>query len=266
MTIRPYFRGMSIAKRYIAYRRRAINRHGVHSPFVYDLIEKVFRKKHWENKAAIKNLRKQLLKNHTEIEVEDLGAGSRVDNNRRRKVSKIAKVSATPFQKSAMLQRLVDFMNYKTILELGTNLGLTTAVLASAKANPKIVSIEGAPELAAIAVKNLEKLNLKAEIIVGSFEDTLDLALGRFEKLDMAYIDGNHRKDATLEYCNAVIDKMHNDSVLIIGDIHWSEGMEEAWKLIKVKPEVRVTIDLFDMGLVFFRKEMTPEHYTIYYS
>lgn len=257
---------MSIAKRYLAYRRRAINRHGVHSPFVYDLIENVFRKKHWENKAVIKSLRKELLKDHTEIEIEDLGAGSRIDNNRRRKISNIAKVSATPLQKSAMLQRLVDFMGYKSILELGTNLGLTTSVLTSAKAKPKVVSIEGATELAVIAVKNLEKLNLKAEIMVGSFEDTLDLALGQFEKLDMAYIDGNHRKDATLAYFDSITEKMHNDSIIIIGDIHWSNGMEEAWELVKAKPTVRVTIDLFDMGLVFFRKEMTPEHYTIYYS
>ncbi len=257
---------MSIAKRYIAYRRRAINRHGVHSPFVYDLIENVFRKKHWENKVAIKGLRKELRKDYTGIEVDDLGAGSRVNNNRQIKVSKILKVSTTPLHKSAMLQRLVDFMNYKSILELGTNLGVTTSVLASAKAKPKLVSIEGAPELADLAVKNLEKLNLKAEIMVGSFEDTLDLALGQFEKLDMAYIDGNHRRDATLAYFDAIKEKMHNDSVLIIGDIHWSDGMEEAWELVKAKPEVRVTIDLFDMGLVFFRKEMTPEHYTIYYS
>ena len=257
---------MSIVKRYIAYRRRAVNRHGVHSPFVDDLIDKVFRKKHWENKEAIKALRKELFANHVEIEITDLGAGSRVDNNSRRKVSKIAKVSATPLRKSAVLQRLVDFMGYKTILELGTNLGLTTAVLASAKAKPKIVSIEGAPALAAIAVKNLEKLNLHTEILTGSFEDTLDLALVRLEQVDMAYVDGNHRKDATLAYCDAILKRMHNDSVLVIGDIHWSIDMEEAWELIKSKPEVRVTIDLFDMGLVFFRKEMTPEHYTIYYS
>ena len=257
---------MSFVKRYIAYRRRAVNRHGVHSPFVYDLIENVFRKKQWENKKAIKGLRRELFANHTEIVIKDLGAGSRVDNKSVRKVSKIAKVSATPLQKSAMLQRLVDFMGYNTILELGTNLGLTTAVLASAKAKPRIISIEGAPELAAIAVKNLEKLSLSAEILTGSFEDTLDLALNRFEKLDMAYIDGNHRKDATLAYCDTIVKKMHNNSVLVMGDIHWSVGMEEAWKLVKTKPEVRVTIDLFDMGLVFFRKEMTPEHYTIYYS
>src|SRR5690554_346153 len=256
---------MSIVKRYIAFRRRSVNRHGVHSPFVYDLIENVFRKKSMENKPAIKALRKQLLKNHALLEVNDMGAGSRVDNSPKRKISSVVKVSATSPKRAAMLQRLIDYMNYETVLELGTNLGLTTCVLASAKAKPLIVSIEGSPRLAENAVKNLEKLNLKAEIIVGSFKDNLDLALSRFTKLDMAYVDGNHRKQPTLEYFDTIADSMHNDSVIVVGDIHWSEEMEEAWSEIKNRDDVRVTIDLFDMGLVFFRKEMTKEHFIIRY-
>lgn len=256
---------MSLVKRYISFRRTAVNRHGVHSPFVYDLIENVFRKKNWENKPAIKALRKQLLKDHSLVEVKDLGAGSRVDNNLKRKISTIVKVSATSPKRAGMLQRLVDYMNYNSFLELGTNLGLTTCVLASAKAKPQVVSIEGSPKLAEIAVKNLEKLNLKAEIIVGSFKDNLDLALSRFEKLDMAYIDGNHRKQPTLEYFDTIAATMHNNSVIVVGDIHWSAEMEEAWSEIKNRNDVRITIDLFDMGLVFFRKEMTEEHFIIRY-
>lgn len=256
---------MSLVKRYISFRRTAVNRHGVHSPFVYDLIENVFRKKNWENKSAIKDLRKQLLKDHSLVEVNDLGAGSRVDNNPKRKISTIVKVSATSPKRAGMLQRLIDFMDYKSFLELGTNLGLTTCILASAKANPQIVSIEGSPKLAEIAVKNLEKLNLKAEIIVGSFKDNLDLSLSRFEKLDMAYIDGNHRKKPTLEYFDTIAAAMHNDSVIVVGDIHWSAEMEEAWSEIKNRNDVRITIDIFDMGLVFFRKEMTEEHFIIRY-
>lgn len=256
---------MSMAKRYITYRRKAKNRHGVHSPFVYDLIEKVFKPRNWENRDAIKLLRKELLNDHSEIEIRDLGAGSRIDNGSSRKVSKLVKVSATPLKDSALLQRLADFLGSKTILELGTNLGLTTAVLASAKSKPEVVSIEGAPRLAEKAVKNLEKLNLNAQIITGSFEDKLALALSTFEKLDMAYIDGNHQKEATLTYFDAILEKTHNDSVIVVGDIHWSEEMEEAWDEIKKLPQVKVTIDIFDVGLVFFRKEMTSEHFTIYY-
>lgn len=257
---------MSMARRYINYRRQAKNRHGVHSPFVYDLIEKVFKPKGWQNREAIKSLRKELLRDHSQISINDLGAGSRVDNGASRKVSKLVKVSATPLKEAGLLQRLVDFLGCKSILELGTNLGITTAVLASAKCKPHVVSIEGAPKLAERAVKNLEKLNLNVQIISGSFEEKLALALGDLEKVDMAYIDGNHRKEPTLAYFNEISQKIHNDSVIVVGDIHWSDEMEEAWEEIKKNALVRVTVDIFDVGLVFFRREMTPEHFTIYYS
>ena len=254
-----------MAMRYVNYRRRAQNRHGVHSPFVYELIEKVFKPRDCQNREAIKSLRKELLRDHSEILIKDLGAGSRIDNGASRKVSKLVKVSATPMKQAALLQRLVDFLGCKSILELGTNLGITTAVLASAKSKPHVVSIEGAPKLAERAVKNLEKLNLNVEIISGSFEDKLALALSNLKKVDMAYIDGNHQKEATLSYFKEISEKIHNDSVVVVGDIHWSEGMEEAWEEIKKLSQVRVTIDIFDVGLVFFRREMTPEHFTIYY-
>jgi hypothetical protein len=42
---------------------------------------------------------------------------------------------------------------------------------------------------------------------------------------------------------------------MIFDDIHWSEGMEKAWLEIKKNKEVSCTIDLFFVGVVFFRKE-----------
>lgn len=256
---------MSFARRYIAFRRRAVNRHGVHSPFVYDLINHVLRRKEFENARALKSLREEMLASKAIVNVLDRGAGSRVHKSAVRKVGSIAKSSSTPLVRAGMLQRLIDYMGYTTVLEMGTNLGLTTCVLASAKSKPNVVTLEGCPELAAMAVKNLEKLNLNARVIVGDFKERLDLALAAIEKWDMAYIDGNHRKEPTLAYFDKIQEAMHNDSVVVVGDIHWSDEMQEAWEEIKNRAGVRVTIDLFDMGLVFFRKEMTKENFILRY-
>ena len=80
---------------------------------------------------------------------------------------------------------------------------------------------------------------------------------------DLIFFDGNHQKEATLNYFNQLLPLAHNDSVFIFDDIHWSKGMEEAWEKIKKHPEVRVTIDSFYWGIVFFRKEQEKEHFTI---
>lgn len=255
-----------MVKAYLNYRRKARNRHGIHSPFVYGLVEEVFRAKEWNKRKAVKALRKELKNCTDEIEITDFGAGSRVDNAPRRSIAKIVDVSSTPLRNAGLLQRLATHLGCENILELGTNLGLATAAMAASPGVKKLISLEGDANLSAIARSNLDKLNLKAEIITGTFEGNLSKALSQFEKLDLAYIDGNHRRDPTLDYFDAIANKTDQNGVIVVGDIHWSKEMEAAWEAIKKRAEVRVTIDIFTMGLVFFRKEMTPEHFIIHYK
>ncbi len=80
---------------------------------------------------------------------------------------------------------------------------------------------------------------------------------------DLIYFDGNHQKEASLHYFEKLLPLAHNDSVFIFDDIHWSREMEEAWEEIKAHPRVRVSIDTFYWGLVFFRIEQEKEHFTI---
>ena len=80
---------------------------------------------------------------------------------------------------------------------------------------------------------------------------------------DLVYFDGNHQKQATLDYFEKLLPKVHNDTVFIFDDIHWSREMEEAWEEIKQHPAVKVTVDTFFWGFVFFRKEQEKEHFVI---
>ena len=80
---------------------------------------------------------------------------------------------------------------------------------------------------------------------------------------NLIYFDGNHQRDATIHYFEKLLPLAYNDSVFIFDDIHWSKEMEEAWEQIKSHPRVRVSIDTFYWGLVFFRKEQEKEHFTI---
>ncbi|HEX9151561.1 MAG TPA: class I SAM-dependent methyltransferase, partial [Flavobacterium sp.] len=79
----------------------------------------------------------------------------------------------------------------------------------------------------------------------------------------LIYFDGNHSKIATLNYFELLLPTITNESVWIFDDIHWSSAMEEAWEIIKKHPKVTVTIDTFQWGLVFFRREQEKEHFVI---
>ena len=100
---------------------------------------------------------------------------------------------------------------------------------------------------------------------VGNFDDVLPKILSEKEKIDFVFFDGNHRKEPTLNYFRQCLDKVHEGSVFIFDDIYWSLEMKEAWSEIKMNEQVTVTLDLFYLGIVFFRKEQVKQHFIIRY-
>lgn len=250
---------------YIKHRLTAKSRHGTHSPFVYKLTDEVIydfsAKKVYDD---IEKQRKKLLVDDRLITVTDLGAGSHLNKNRTKKVKEIAKNALKAPHLAKLIYRLVAFQQPKNIIELGTCLGITTAYLAKAQPTADVLTIEGCPETAKIAHQNFIELDLaNVELQVGNFNDLLPKAINEAEQLDFVYIDGNHTKEATLNYFNWCLPKLHQGSLLIFDDIYWSEGMKEAWTEIKNHPEVTVTVDLFWIGLVYFKKDQAKEHFKI---
>lgn len=254
-----------LLKSYIRHRLKAKTRHGVHSPFVYNLVDKViYDFKQRPDYYPIEQLRKSLLNNDKEISIIDLGAGSHVNNNKKKQVKQLAKNALKPKKLAQLIYRIANDAKPANIIELGTCLGLTTSYLAKAAPNSMVTSIEGCPQTAGIARQNLEALQIKnVKLVTGNFDELLPDVIDKTESIDFVFVDGNHRKDATLNYFNWCLSKVHNDTVLIFDDIYWSKGMEEAWEEIKNNPKVSITIDLFWIGLVYFRKGHAKEHFRI---
>ncbi len=255
------------AFRYLQYLLKARTRHGTHSPFVYNLLEEVvYDTRHYYVFDEIESLRKKLLRDGRIINVKDFGAGSKVNPSPKRKLKDIARNSAKAEKYGELMFRLIQKFKPETLLELGTSLGISALYQAAAAPKSKLITMEGCPETAAVAKENFDELELNnVEIIVGNFDETLSTTLNKITKLDYAFFDGNHRKNPTLAYFRQCLTKTNNDSVFIFDDIHWSDEMEEAWEEIKAHSSVTVTIDLFFIGLVFFRKEQEKQDFVIRY-
>lgn len=249
---------------YLLFLIKSSNEHGVHSPFVFNLITKCFYDKTSDKlKKNYKDYLNLLLKSDKVVKVEDFGAGSKVFKSDMRSVAKMAKVASLNKKNALLLMRLIQYFNCQNILELGSSLGVATASMAFSKPNSKIITLEGCENIAGEAKNAFDifKLN-NIEIIVGEFSKTLPAVLGK-SKFDLIYFDGNHTKEATLKYFYKALDTIHNESLFIFDDIHWSIGMEEAWEEIKNHSKVKVTIDTFQWGFVFFRREQVKEHFII---
>jgi predicted O-methyltransferase YrrM len=253
------YSAFQLAQKYFRYYLNAQNGkgHGIHSPFVFDFIIHVLNdKKKYDCYEKIEPFRKKLLANVNTIEVEDFGAGSAVIPFKKRVIKDIAASSLKKKKYAQLLFRIAKYYQSKTIIELGTSFGITTCYLACANANSKVFTFEGAKNIAKIASDNFTKCGLKnIELIEGDFQKTLSLNRQIMSNVDLLFIDGNHRKEATLSYFNLFLEKARNNSIFIFDDIHWSKEMEEAWKLIQQHDSVTLTIDLFFIGLVFFSKD-----------
>lgn len=252
-------------KSYITFLWKSKNEHAVHSPFVFNLITKCFYdRKSKPEYSILKNYRNLLLKNKNLIEVTDFGAGSKVFKSNTREISKIAKTAGISRKRAKLLFRVVNYFQPESILEIGTSLGLATSALALGNPNAKIVTLEGCPETANQCQLQLQKFNINTvKSIVTEFSTYFKTINHQAEAINLIYFDGNHSKKATLNYFELLLPTITNDSVWIFDDIHWSTEMEEAWESIKNHPKVKVTIDTFQWGFVFFRKEQEKEHFII---
>ena len=250
---------------YLKHRLKAKTRHGTHSPFVYKLVDEVIY--NFSANTAYKTVeqqRKKLFNDHSEINVTDLGAGSHLNKNRTKQVRQIAKNALKSPRLAQLIYRLAKNAKPKIIIELGTCLGLTTAYLAKACPNAAVITIEGCPETALVAKRNFADLELKnITLQVGNFDRIFPEVIAKQSSLDFVYIDGNHRKDATIAYFNWCLLKVTEDSLIIFDDIYWSKGMKEAWAEVKHNPQVTLTVDLFWIGLVFFKKGQAKQHFKL---
>ena len=238
--------------------------HGVHSPFVYKLTTTCFFKKKNEKKLnTFLNYKKDLSKNISLLEIYNFGSISNVLLFNRRKRLKIIKGKGFSNKRAMLLINLMQYFRPENILEIGTSLGLSTSALASSNKNSKITTLEGCIETVKIAKAMFEKYNFNhVKLLTGNFNSILP-KIFKNTIYDFIYFNGNHNRKTTLEYFEASLISINNNSVFLFVDIHWNKEMELAWEDIKNHPQVTVTIDTYQWGFVFFRKEQEKEHFSI---
>lgn len=252
---------------YLNYIGKAKNINGEFSPFISNLLLHVFDKKdEFYAFKAIELIRNNLKLDNTKIEVKDLGAGSKKGNNNERSINQIVNSSAKAPKYGQLLFRLANYLEINNAIELGTSLGISTAYIKKARKNSPVYTLEGAPNIVKAAKKNFQILKLKnLEVIEGNFDQTLTPLLERIQTVDFVFFDGNHKHEATLNYFEQCLEKINNNTVFIFDDIYWSEGMTKAWKTIQKNNAVTTTIDIFEMGFVFFNPKLEKQNIIIKY-
>jgi len=247
----------------IKFLRVSTNKHGVHSPFVYGLVTKCFNDKtKFPGYAVMRSHKRTLKLDKALIQVNDQGQGSRVFKGPNRKISTLSRKVGMKKKRQKLLFRLGRYLECETILEFGTSLGLGTVALALSNEFATVDTVEACENTAETAQKYFRKFGMKnIHIHRESFQNFL--INNPNKKYDLIFIDGDHNGERTFQYFEKLLNNVHNNSVIIFDDIYWSKDMTEAWKKIITHEKVQVSIDTFQWGMVFFRKEQAKEHFVI---
>lgn len=253
---------------YVSYLKRSKSKQYIHSPFLFELMNKVFSNAGENLESSfepIEKLRNELKTNSLHFEFEDFGAGG--DTKRRKKVSvaELATRSLKQKKYAIFLNRLATHLKSKSIVELGTSLGITTSYLSRVE-NSTISSVEADRSVNCIAMENWKRLKIKnIHSFVFDINEGLDALFDQLQKIDFLFIDANHREEAMIRYYIQAIPYLHQQSVVVFDDIHWSKNTLSAWNKVKARPEVTLSFDIFQMGVLFFNKDLSKEDFCLKY-
>jgi len=239
-----------------------VDEHSIHSPFFFDLYTKVIKPKSPINGVdEIEALRLKLLTSQEIVTVKDLGAPSKHFSSDKRMIAQIAKTSLAPIEMTHLLYRLAEYMDAEQIVELGTSMGVTALYFAK-KSNATVNTFEGNAALINIAKTNFECFDVKnVRLIEGLIENTLPEFIQTNRKIDFVLMDANHQYEPTMYYFQEIVNRMAENGVVVVDDIHSSKEMAQAWKEIKSHELVYASVDLYRCGLVFFDPALNKQHY-----
>lgn len=157
---------------------------------------------------------------------------------------------------------LVRELRPRLCLELGTSLGISGAYVAAAlhrNGEGRLVTMELSAFRAARAHEHWDELGLDAiEVVMGSFDETLDPTVERVGPIDFAFVDGDHQLEPTVRYTEAILGRLADGGVILFDDIRWSGGMQDAWDVVRRDRRVRISIDLGKVGICVYSSQPGP--------
>lgn len=202
--------------------------------------------------SSCEKYRQQLLSDHTQITYEVFSS------DRSALVRDICKKATSTKKWCQFLYHLAQSTESSNVLEIGTNLGVSGSyILEALKRNSgKLTTMEGLPQLCEISSKQFSTIVPQSnfEIVEGLYDNTFPGIIEKNENFDLMFIDGNHKKEATLEYFNSLKSIMGEKAVFVFDDINWSEGMKDAWQTIRNDKDVNFSIDMYEQGIAIVDK------------
>jgi len=208
--------------------------------------------------TEIELIRKQLLQDTTPINY-------RKGKRKAYTVARAARDEAITPKQGALLFRLGNYFKVKNILQIGSSVGLSTLYLTSYSSQVNCIALEDRPGLAEVARTVYRKRTSAIDLRVGKFEETLSIALQDMDKPDLVYFNINSPQDDIMGLFKQCAGSADSHSIFVVHGIKSNRNMRQCWKSMCTDPKVRVSMDLYHIGILFFNKKLYPQQYKVYF-
>lgn len=139
-----------------------------------------------------------------------------------------------------LLFRLVNYLKPSTLIEVGVGNGASISYMRAARTSMQSHTIKG---------KNREK-TLEA----------LDKHIQTLGGIDLLHIGYTPHYQ---EVFGQAVPFVHDGSCFIIGNPYQTKEKEMWWKRLQEDERVRLTFDLYDIGLIFFDRKRIKQNYIV---
>lgn len=253
--------------RFLAFFQAAQTIYDVQSPALYRLAREVVEnRRNYYILQEVRQLRRLWAQDRTRIDLPPWGAGSRAGLDRgQSSVRDLVRHMAVSPRAGRHLFHLARLYHPRHMLDLGTGVGFSAAYLAGGSLNGTCISVEGRAALSDLAGRGFRRLGLKnIQLVRSSFAKALADRKAAGTPLDLLHLDGDHSREAVERTWWLSRDLLRENSLFILSDIYWSAGMQSAWQWLKQQEEVSYSVDLFDLGVLFFnRGPLQQQHYRL---
>lgn len=204
--------------------------YGVHSPFAFNLITRVFYER-WPYYAY------------------------RPLSELRHKIHPLRELT-NPVRVDRLLLRLANYVQPGHILELGTNSGLSACYLASGCASKPLLTLDSTDQ----TTQGMFQSHPNIQHQTGEVGSLLSAFLAKHPQVGMVHFNSGTPQPAWMEQ---LLPHTNADSLFVIEGIHNSNAMLAWWNKLKQDSRTGISFDLYDLGLLFFDHNMYKQHYLI---
>lgn len=210
------------------YKIRHHKGHGIHSPFVFNLVTKVIEEK--TPYHAYEDISLVLEESHLNLFLK---------------------------KKNKLFFRLVNYFSSRHILEIGSGNGVNTLCLTAPSSNIECTCVETS-----------EKKYEMAKILYSKWERSIDLHTDGTlpylnKKQDCILINPLNYRQIPENFIHYLSQLVHEKTFIIVTDIRTNKRNQALWRGIMNMESRTAVLDLFNIGIVFFDKKLYRWKYRI---